>query len=285
MRTRGTRPRLAAPPAATGPGQRLVGRLARLLPDRAFTRRSGGCGALARTLPQPRAQRRARHRPRLPAGHPREADRRSHRALRSRARSARCVVRDVPVARCDSRRRQGAGPSVRRARAHRPRLGRLEREAHRRGAAAAPGCRSQAHVAALACVRRALPRDRRAAAPHLAASWRHGDLVAAARRARAGAARRDGRAGRCASGTRTRVPTPASSRSTCSGSGCSPPSRTASSRSRPCAGSRSTSRASRSTTRTSTTTSSARTRSATSRSRAARRCRACCARCRRTSTT
>ena len=35
-------------------------------------------------------------------------------------------------------------------------------------------------------------RDRRAAAPHLAAPGRDGDLVAAARRARAGAARRDG---------------------------------------------------------------------------------------------
>ena len=43
-------------------------------------------------------------------------------------------------------------------------------------------------------------------------------------------------AGRSASGTRTRAPTPASSRSTCSGSGCSPRSRRRSTRSRACDG-------------------------------------------------
>ena len=44
---------------------------------------------LARPLPEPRDGRRARHRPRLPARHPRAADRRRHRALRPRACGAR----------------------------------------------------------------------------------------------------------------------------------------------------------------------------------------------------
>ena len=47
-------------------------------------------------------------------------------------------------------------------------------------------------------------------APHLAAPGRDGHLDAAARRARAGAARGDGRAASSASGTRTRARTPAS---------------------------------------------------------------------------
>ena len=88
-----------------------------------------------------------------------------------------------------------------------------------------------------------------------------------------------------ASGTRTPAPTPASSRSTCSGLGCSPRSRSASTRSSACAASGSTFPASRSTTPRSTRRSRTRTPSASSRSRAARRCRASCARARRTSTT
>src|SRR6266498_1859129 len=52
--------------------------------------------------------------------------------------------------------------------------------------------REQAALAALARVRRAVPGDRRPAAPHLAAPRRDGDLVTAARRARPGAAGRDG---------------------------------------------------------------------------------------------
>ena len=150
--------------------------------------------------------------------------------------------------------------------------------------AAARG-RAAAALAALARVRRADARDRRPAAPHLAAPGRDGDLVAAARSSSCPCSRRRWPAGSSASGTRTRAPTRASSRSTCSGWGCSPRSRTASSRSRRATASRSTSRGSRSTTRTSSRRSSAPTRSATSRSRAARRCRACCGRSRRTSTT
>ena len=96
--------------------------------------------------------------------------------------------------------------------------------------------------------------------------------------------RRRWRGGSSASGTRTRAPTPASSRSTCSGWGCCPRSRTASSRSRDCTARRSTSRASRSTTGTCSRRSRTRTRSACSRSSPARRCRACCGRGRRRST-
>ena len=55
-----------------------------------------------------------------------------------------------------------------------------------------PDAAHEARVAALARVRRAVHGDRRPAAPHLAASGRHGHLDAAARRARAGAARGDG---------------------------------------------------------------------------------------------
>ena len=105
---RGARPRLAAPLPAAGPGARQLGRLDRLLPDRALARRSGRERPLARPLPQPRARLGARHRPRLPARHPREADRRRHRALRPRARGARRELRHLPLARRDPRRRQGA---------------------------------------------------------------------------------------------------------------------------------------------------------------------------------
>ena len=102
-----------------GPRSRLVGRLARLLPDRSLARRPGREQALARPLPQPRARVGARHRPRLPARHPREADRPRHREVRPRARRARRELRDLPLARCDPRRRQGARPAVRGSRAAR----------------------------------------------------------------------------------------------------------------------------------------------------------------------
>ena len=56
---------------------------------------------------------------------------RGHRALRPRARSARGQLRDVSLAGCDSRCRQGAWPASRRARAARTGHGRLERGARR----------------------------------------------------------------------------------------------------------------------------------------------------------
>ena len=191
VRARGARPRLAAPRAAAGPRPRLERRLDRLLPDRPLARRPGRGEALARPLPQRRDGRRARHRPRLPARHPREADRRGHRALRPRARRARRELRDLPQPRRDPRRRQGARPAVRRARAARARHRRLARRAaSARSSTRVPG---HARRPALGRVPRADARDRRPAAPHLAAPGRDGRLVAAADRPRAGAARRDGR--------------------------------------------------------------------------------------------
>ncbi len=194
MCSRGARPRIAEARAAARPRARLLRRLARLLPHRPVTRRPGRGRAVARALPQPRAERGPGHRSRLPARHPREAHRRRHRALRARARGTRRVVRDVPQPRRDPGRRQGARPAVRRARAARPRHRGLERQARCRGARAPPGRAAEAALAALARVRRALPRDRRPAAPHLPASRRDGDLVAAADRARSRAARGHGRA-------------------------------------------------------------------------------------------
>ncbi len=140
-RRRGARARLAAALAAAGPGTRELRRLDRLLPDRSLARRPGRGQPLARPLLEPRADVGARHRPRLPARHPREADRRGHRPLRPRARLARRELLHVPEPRRDPRRRQGARAPVRRARAPRARLGRLEREARRGGARAAAGRR------------------------------------------------------------------------------------------------------------------------------------------------
>ena len=189
---RGARPRLDAARPAARARARLLGRLARLLPDRALARRSGREQPLARPLPQPRARVGAGHRPRLPARHPREAHRPRRRALRAGARIARRGLRHLPLARRDPGRRQGARPPVRRPRAARAADRRLERAARRRRDRRAAGCRDEAPLAALARVRRPLRRDRRPAAPHLAAPGRDGHLLAAARRARAGAAGGDG---------------------------------------------------------------------------------------------
>ena len=63
----------------------------------------------------------------------------------------------------------------------------------RRGGRPAPRREAEGALAALARLRRALPRDRRPAPPHLPAPRRHGHLVAAARRPRPRAARRHGR--------------------------------------------------------------------------------------------
>ena len=76
-----------------------------------------------------------------------------HRALRPRARGARRELRDLPRARRDPRRRQGARPPVRRARAARARHRRLERAPRRRGARARS--RTRATKLALAALARA----------------------------------------------------------------------------------------------------------------------------------
>ena len=191
-RARGARPRLDAARPAARARARLLGRLARLLPDRPLARRPGREQPLARPLPQPRARVGARHRPRLPARHPREAHRPRRRALRIRARLARRGLRDLPLARRDPGRRQGARPPVRRPRAARAPHRRLERAARRRRDRRAARRGDEAPLAALARVRRPLLRDRRPAAPHLPAPGRDGHLLAAARRARARAAGGDG---------------------------------------------------------------------------------------------
>ena len=185
-RAGGARPRLAQALAAARARAGQLGRLARLLPDRPLARRPGRRRPLARPLHQPRARLRARHRPRLPARHPREADRRRHRALRPRARGARGQLRHLPLARRDPRPRQGARAPVRRAGAAGARVRRLEREARGRGARAAARSSAKARLAALASVRRALQRDRGPASTRLAAPGRDGDLLAPAGRARAG---------------------------------------------------------------------------------------------------
>ena len=135
-----------APCAAAGARPRLQRRLDRLLPDRPLARRSRRSRPVARPLPQRRDGRRARHRPRLPARHPREADRARHRALRPRARRARRDLRDLSQPRRDPRRRQGARAAVRRAGAARTRHRRLGRDPRRRRArrCARHACRARA---------------------------------------------------------------------------------------------------------------------------------------------
>ena len=97
-RGRGAGARFAAARAAAGARARQLGRLDRLLPDRALARRPGRGEPLARPFPQPRARLGARHRPRLPARHPREADRPRDRALRPRS-TLRWSLRSRPTTR------------------------------------------------------------------------------------------------------------------------------------------------------------------------------------------
>jgi hypothetical protein len=203
VRGRGSRRRARAQRPTAWPRARQLGGLDRLLPDRPLARRPGARGAFARPLPQPGNGLGAGHRPRLSARHPREADRRGLRALRPRALGARRELLDLPRARRDPRRRESARPALRRARTTRA-PHRRQPLPRRRGDLKAPRRGDEAGVAALACLRRALRRDRGSAATRLPAPRRDGDLDAAARRARAGAA------GGSASGTRTRAPTPGS---------------------------------------------------------------------------
>ena len=192
VRARGARARLAAHAPAARPWAGQLGRVDRLLPDRALARRPGRERPLARPLPERGARGGARHRPRLPARHPGEADRPGHRAVRARARGARRELRDVPLAGRDPRRRQGARPAARGARAARPRHRRLERRAGRGRGGGAPGRRPEAPLTALARVPVPDVRDRAAPAARLPAPGRDGDLLPAARRARPRAARGDG---------------------------------------------------------------------------------------------
>ena len=136
-RGRGPRPRLGAQPAAAGARAGLERQLGGLLPDRALARRPGAGGALPRALPQRRDHRDARHRPRLPARHPRAADPARPRALRARARGAGLGLRLLPLARRGARPRQGARAAAGRDRAGR-RGRRRVRARRRRSSATSP---------------------------------------------------------------------------------------------------------------------------------------------------
>ena len=88
-------------------------------------------------------QRAARHRPRLPARHPRAADPARARALRARPRGAGGGLSDLPRARGDPRAGQGPRPARRRDRARGARGGAVGRSiwqpAHQPGASAPLG--------------------------------------------------------------------------------------------------------------------------------------------------
>ena len=167
-RVRGARARLDAARAPARPRPRLLRRLARLLPDRAVARRPGRGEPLARTLPQPRAVVGARHRPRLPARHPRAADRprdgeataastrRSSRPSRRTARAARSATsarRSACRSRISSGWRSSRTAGTRRASRRRRRCCRATRRSCARRAGApsrscaprSPVCRATSH--------------------------------------------------------------------------------------------------------------------------------------------
>ena len=125
----GARPRLGALAAPARARARLERQLDRLLPHRPLAHRPDREQAAARALPERGDHVAARHRPRLPARHPREAHPARARALRDRARRARRGVRDLPLARRDPRPRQGARPARRRDRAGRALGGHIWRPA------------------------------------------------------------------------------------------------------------------------------------------------------------
>ena len=203
-------------PAGAGAGLERL--LDRLLPDRALARRPDRQRAPDRALPQRGTDLAARHRPRLSPRHPRAADPPRARALWPRPLGAGGGLPHVSRARSDPRARQGAGTAARRDRAGgarqrglgRARGGQGHREHRTPGAAGALGVAGPAGR-----------RGARAAAPSVPALGRDDRRHPAADRLLPDRARGDGRAGRSSSGTRTPAPTPAFSRSTCSGWGCS----------------------------------------------------------------
>ena len=105
-------PGVGAHRPAAGPGPRLQRQLDRLLPDRPLPRRPGRGRALRRPLPQRRSGGDARHRPRLPARHPRGADPARPRALRRRPLGPGRRLPHLPPARRGARPRQGAGAAA-----------------------------------------------------------------------------------------------------------------------------------------------------------------------------
>ena len=143
----------------------------------------------------------ARHRPRLPARHPRGADPARARALRPRPRGAGRDLPDLSRARRDPRAGQGPGAARRRDRARRARRRRLRagRRARRRRCARrrppGAGARRRGSARPLGALALAGAPGRggaRAAAPPLPAPGRHDRLDPAADRLLPGGARRDG---------------------------------------------------------------------------------------------
>ena len=249
-RARGARPRLAAPLPAAGARARQLGRLDRLLPDRPLARRPGRERPLARPLPEPRARVRAGHRPRLPARHPREADRRASPSATG-ASTPRSSRASPPTARAAR-----SATSARRSGCRTAELERLARVTDGWNAqrvaeevAALPDAERKLDLPRWRAFQYLTARDRRPAAPRLPAPGRHGHLDAAARRARPRAAGRDGRAPALPVGQglvrRRRLPQdrPARARDAVRRRGLRRADR------RACTASRSTSRGSRSTTR------------------------------------
>ena len=233
-----------APPAPARARPRLERQLDRLLPDRPLAHRPDPQQAAARPLPERGDHVAARHRPRLPARHPREADPARARALRHRARRAGRGVRDLPLEGRDPRPRQGARAAGGRDRARRA-LGRRVRRRRRLPARRRGGDRRAARrLAALAGADRAGPGGLRPAAPRLPAPRRDGDRDRAADRPLPGAALGDGGPQPRAVGQglvrRRRLPEDRPARAW----GCCRRSSAAWTRSRACAASGSTSRAS-----------------------------------------
>ena len=108
----GARTRERAGAAAAGAGPRLERVLDRLLPHRALARGPDRQRAADRALPQRGADLAARHRPGLPARHPREADPARARALRPRALGAGGGLPHLPGPRRDPGAGQGAGAAA-----------------------------------------------------------------------------------------------------------------------------------------------------------------------------
>ena len=111
-RGRGARARQRPGAAAARARPRLERVLDRLLPDRALARRPDRQRAADRALPQRGADVAARHRPRLPARHPRGADPARARALRPRPLGAGGRLPHLPRPRGDPGAGQGAGAAA-----------------------------------------------------------------------------------------------------------------------------------------------------------------------------
>ena len=145
---RGPRAGIGARAAAARPRPRVLGLVDRLLPHRPLARRPDRQQAAARALPQRGDHLAARHRPRLPARHPRGPDPARARALRPRALGARRRLPDLPRARRDPRARQGARPAAGGDRARRARHRRAGRRARSTRTSTSRWGRARARAAA-----------------------------------------------------------------------------------------------------------------------------------------